>query len=94
MLAQTTLLAANHALPPPCDRLVANILLNPLIELADRIASTVKPGGPAAFSSMLSSRPTEAARRLQEMIRPMREKAKETLCPKVASPPESRTRVV
>jgi ribosomal protein L11 methyltransferase len=53
--AQLTLLRADSpTLPPPCDILCANILLNPLLELRDRIASTVRSGGLAAFSGMLA----------------------------------------
>ena len=68
VLAQTTLLAVNHALPPPCDRLVANILLNPLIDLSERIASTVKPGGPAAFSGMLKGQEIEFIERYRTLF--------------------------
>jgi ribosomal protein L11 methyltransferase len=51
--AALTLLGVDHPLPQPANRLVANILLNPLIELRERIASIVVSGGPAAFSGML-----------------------------------------
>lgn len=44
---------------PVCDRLVANILLNPLLDLMPRIAACVKPGGPAAFSGMLAGQEQE-----------------------------------
>ena len=57
------------ALPPPCDRLAANILLNPLIELADRIAGTVKPGGEAVFSGMLKGQESDFIARYQGLFR-------------------------
>ncbi len=56
---QLDLLGADAALPPPCDRLAANILLNPLLALCERIASTVKAGGEAAFSGMLAGQEIE-----------------------------------
>jgi len=52
-------LSANGPMPAPCDLLCANILLNPLIELRERITSTLKPGGSAAFSGMLSGQEVE-----------------------------------
>jgi len=60
---QLELLAADANLPPPCDRLAANILLNPLLALCERIASTVKPGGEAAFSGMLAGQEAELIER-------------------------------
>ena len=69
VLDHLTLLSPKSALPPPCDRLVANILLNPLIELADRIAGTVKPGGAAAFSGMLKGQEAEFIARYQGLFR-------------------------
>ncbi|GMU44758.1 MAG: 50S ribosomal protein L11 methyltransferase [Xanthomonadales bacterium PRO6] len=54
-----SLLSPRDPLPPPCDRLAANILLNPLIELAERIAAAVKPGGAAVFSGMLKGQEVE-----------------------------------
>lgn len=64
-----SLLSVRDALPPPCDRLAANILLNPLIELADRIAGTVKPGGEAVFSGMLKGQESEFIARYQSLFR-------------------------
>lgn len=66
--AQLALLRADAPLPPPCDRLCANILLNPLIELRDRIAATVKPGGLAAFSGMLAHQGEEFIARYRELF--------------------------
>jgi ribosomal protein L11 methyltransferase len=66
--AALTLLTPKHPLPPPADRLVANILLNPLLELADRIASTVKPGGAAAFSGMLKGQEVEFIERYRSLF--------------------------
>ena len=64
-----SLLSVRDALPPPCDRLAANILLNPLIELADRIAGTVKPGGEAVFSGMLKGQESDFIARYQGLFR-------------------------
>jgi ribosomal protein L11 methyltransferase len=69
VLDRLTLLSPKSTLPPPCDRLVANILLNPLVELADRIASTVKSGGEAAFSGMLKGQEVEFIARYQGLFR-------------------------
>jgi ribosomal protein L11 methyltransferase len=69
VLGRLTLLSPKSALPGPCDRLVANILLNPLVELADRIASTVKSGGEAAFSGMLKGQEVEFIARYQNLFR-------------------------
>ncbi len=69
VLERLTLLSPRSTLPAPCDRLVANILLNPLIELADRIASTVRPGGDAAFSGMLKGQEVEFIARYQGLFR-------------------------
>ncbi len=69
VLDRLTLLSPKSALPAPCDRLVANILLNPLVELADRIASTVKSGGEAAFSGMLKGQEVEFIARYQGLFR-------------------------
>ncbi|MGE4071812.1 MAG: 50S ribosomal protein L11 methyltransferase [Lysobacterales bacterium] len=66
VLEQLTLLSPKHALPPACDRLVANILLNPLLELAERIAGTVRSGGAAAFSGMLKGQEIEFIARYRE----------------------------
>jgi ribosomal protein L11 methyltransferase len=66
VLERQTLLSPKSAFPPACDRLVANILLNPLIELADRIAGTVKPGGEAAFSGMLKGQEVEFITRYRD----------------------------
>lgn len=51
--------------PAQADALVANILANPLIELAPRLASTLTPGGPIALSGILRSQaePVTAAYR-------------------------------
>ena len=56
---QLEVLGADAPVPPPCDRLAANILLNPLLDLHDRIASTVKAGGEAAFAGMLAGQEVE-----------------------------------
>jgi ribosomal protein L11 methyltransferase len=69
VLDRLTLLSPKSALPAPCDRLVANILLNPLVELAERIASTVKSGGQAAFSGMLKGQEVEFIARYQGLFR-------------------------
>ena len=66
VLDRLTLLSPKSALPPACDRLVANILLNPLIELAERIAGTVKSGGAAAFSGMLKGQEIDFIARYRE----------------------------
>ncbi len=66
---RVSLLSVRDPLPPPCDRLAANILLNPLIELADRIAGTVKPGGEAVFSGMLKGQESEFIARYQSLFR-------------------------
>ena len=68
VLDRLTLLSPRSALPAPCDRLVANILLNPLIELADRIAGTVNPGGVAAFSGMLKGQEVEFIARYRSLF--------------------------
>ena len=60
------LLTADAILPAPCDRLVANILLNPLLELCERITSTVKAGGSAAFSGMLAGQEKEFIERYRQ----------------------------
>ena len=51
--------------PAQADALVANILANPLIELAPRLASTLTLGGPIALSGILRSQaePVTAAYR-------------------------------
>ncbi len=49
-----TLLAPKQS-PPACDLLIANILANPLIELAEHIASCVKPAGQIALSGLLDT---------------------------------------
>ena len=49
-----TLLAPQQS-PPSCDLLIANILANPLIELAQHIASCVKPAGQIALSGLLDT---------------------------------------
>lgn len=67
--ARLSLLSPRDPLPAPCDRLAANILLNPLIELAERIASTVKPGGAAAFSGMLKGQESEFIARYRTLFR-------------------------
>jgi len=66
---RVSLLSVRDSLPPPCDRLAANILLNPLIELADRIAGTVKSGGEAVFSGMLKGQESEFIARYQSLFR-------------------------
>jgi len=45
--------------PPAADRLVANILLKPLLELAPQLAASVKAGGDAAFSGLLAEQADE-----------------------------------
>lgn len=69
VLDRLSLLSPKSALPAPCDRLVANILLNPLVELAERIAGTVKPGGMAAFSGMLKGQEAEFIARYKGLFR-------------------------
>lgn len=64
--AQLQILGVGDPLPPACDRLVANILLNPLIELSEAIASTVRPGGLAAFSGMLKGQDAEFIARYRD----------------------------
>lgn len=49
-----TLLAPQQS-PPACDLLIANILANPLIELAQHIASCVKSTGQIALSGLLDT---------------------------------------
>ena len=51
--------------PAQADALVANILANPLIELAPRLASTLMLGGPIVLSGILRSQaePVTAAYR-------------------------------
>ena len=66
---RVSLLSVRDTLPPPCDHLAANILLNPLIELADRIAGTVKSGGEAVFSGMLKGQESEFIARYQSLFR-------------------------
>lgn len=63
-----SLLDVKNALPPACDRLAANILLNPLLELRDRIASTVKSGGAAVFSGMLMGQELEFIPRYEPLF--------------------------
>ncbi len=46
-------LDADHPDPPPGDLLLANILANPLIQLAPRLAGLVHPGGAIALSGIL-----------------------------------------
>ena len=66
---RVSLLSVRDTLPPPCDHLAANILLNPLIELADRIAGMVKSGGEAVFSGMLKGQESEFIARYQSLFR-------------------------
>ena len=49
--------------PPVCDRLVANILLSPLLQLAPQLAAAVAPGGLAAFSGLLAEQRDEFCHR-------------------------------
>lgn len=51
--------------PPQCDRLVANILLSPLLQLAPQLAAAVTPGGQAAFSGLLAEQRDEFCHRYQ-----------------------------
>ena len=44
---------ANEGLIDSCDLLIANILANPLIELAPMLAESVRPGGQLALSGIL-----------------------------------------
>jgi len=46
----------------PADLLLANILANPLIELAGRLAALVKPGGRLALSGILREQAAEVSR--------------------------------
>ncbi len=45
--------------PPQADRLVANILLKPLLQLAPQLALSVRLGGEAAFSGLLAEQADE-----------------------------------
>jgi len=45
--------------PAPANRLVANILLKPLLELAPQLAASVKVGGEVAFSGLLAEQAEE-----------------------------------
>lgn len=49
-------------MPPPADVLVANILANPLKELAPRLAEMVKPGGNIVLSGILKDQAEEVRR--------------------------------
>lgn len=49
------LLLADAKPPPPTDLVIANILAQPLIELAPRIVSAVRSGGRLALSGILAS---------------------------------------
>lgn len=49
--------------PPLCDRLVANILLKPLLQLAPQLAAAVRPGGKAVFSGLLAEQEGEFVQR-------------------------------
>jgi ribosomal protein L11 methyltransferase len=52
-------LSERDALPAPCDVLLANILLPPLLALAPTLQSAVRAGGLAAFSGMLAGQERE-----------------------------------
>ena len=49
-----TVLSDRSPAPPPCDVLIANILLPPLLALKALLAQGCKAGAPAAFSGMLA----------------------------------------
>ncbi len=54
-----TVLSDKDSAPPPCDVLVANILLPPLLALKKLLAAGCKPGALAAFSGMLAGQDSE-----------------------------------
>jgi len=68
VLEHLSLLTPNSVRPAACDRLLANILLNPLLEMADAIARTLKPGGLAAFSGMLKGQEVELIERYRALF--------------------------
>ena len=55
-ITETELLAQrpNQVDPLPCDVMIANILANPLISLADKLARLTKPNGHLILSGLLS----------------------------------------
>jgi ribosomal protein L11 methyltransferase len=59
VLDKITVLRADDPLPPPCPRLIANILLKPLLQLAPQLCALTLPGGAAAFSGMLKGQEDE-----------------------------------
>ncbi|MCB1587503.1 MAG: 50S ribosomal protein L11 methyltransferase [Xanthomonadales bacterium] len=58
--------------PPCCDRLVANILLSPLLSLAPQLAAAVRPDGEAVFSGLLAEQEGEFCRRYTEWFDDLR----------------------
>jgi len=68
VIDRLSLLSPNCPRPAPCDRLLANILLNPLLEMAEAITRTVKPGGLAAFSGMLKGQEVELIERYRALF--------------------------
>ncbi len=59
--ARLQIVAASEALQPAADRVVANILAGPLVELAPRLAALCRPGGELALAGMLEAQAEEVA---------------------------------
>ena len=59
--ARLQIVAASEALQPEADRVVANILAGPLVELAPRLAALCRPGGELALAGMLEAQAGEVA---------------------------------
>jgi len=53
------IVASSEALQPAADRVVANILAGPLVELAPRLAALCRPGGALALAGLLDSQADE-----------------------------------
>lgn len=60
-----TVLGVDEPLPPPQGRLLANILLGPLLSLAPQLSARVLPGGLAVFSGMLADQADDFLTRYQ-----------------------------
>lgn len=64
-----TLLAANPAVNKPVDKVVANILANPLIMLAPILMNTLRQGGAIALSGVLEAQANEVIHAYRQNIK-------------------------
>ena len=64
-----TLLAANPAANKPVDKIVANILANPLIMLAPILMNTLRQGGAIALSGVLEAQANEVIHAYRQNIK-------------------------